>query len=234
MKRRTLLFSSVVAFALSVPPFSKPVLAEDPRASQKLSEDSESLETLSQAADSYKAIVKGSHGALPVQVAAKAGCVAIFPGVITAAVGVGGIHGDGVLFCRRSNSEWGNPVFLDLTGASVGAQIGVKSSDLVLFITGDKAKSAMERGDFTVSGELSAVAGNFSETFSAPNEGIVAYSRTSGAFAGASLSGIDLTIDQDEHQKFYGTKFEKGETISSSVPKSAALPVAELKKLLPA
>src|SRR5271155_738904 len=58
--------------------------------------------------------------------------IAIIPGVIKAGFVVGARHGRGVVLARMPDGCWSNPLFLTVTGASVGWQIGVQSTDLVL------------------------------------------------------------------------------------------------------
>lgn len=189
--------------------------------------------TLREGIEVYRAIVKGSHGAIPRSVQANAKCAMVFPNVITAALAVGGIHGDGVAFCKNASQEWSNPVFVDLTGASLGVQAGVKSADVVLFMTGENARTAIERGSFQLGGELSAVAGKFDETFSAPTAGVVAYTRTEGVFAGASLGGVNISRDQEDEKAVYGASGASANLFERKVPASMEQNVSELKKLLP-
>lgn len=62
----------------------------------------------------------------------KAQGVAIFPGMLKAAAGIGGRHGRGVLLIREPDGAWGPPVFVKLSGASAGIQFGIVRTDLVL------------------------------------------------------------------------------------------------------
>jgi lipid-binding SYLF domain-containing protein len=58
--------------------------------------------------------------------------VAIFPGMFKAAAGIGGRHGRGVLLMREADGSWGPPMFVKLSGANVGIQLGIGRTDLVL------------------------------------------------------------------------------------------------------
>jgi SH3 domain-containing YSC84-like protein 1 len=58
--------------------------------------------------------------------------VAIFPGMFKAAAGIGGRHGRGVLLIREADGSWGPPMFVKLSGANVGIQLGIGRTDLVL------------------------------------------------------------------------------------------------------
>ena len=54
--------------------------------------------------------------------------IAVVPGVIKIGFVVGGRHGRGVVLVRDDRGGWSNPVFISLTGGSVGWQIGVITS----------------------------------------------------------------------------------------------------------
>src|SRR6478672_7378512 len=68
---------------------------------------------------------------IPDAVASKATCVIVVPGFKKAAFVVGAERGCGVATCRTATG-WSGPAFVQLTGASFGAQIGGESTDLVL------------------------------------------------------------------------------------------------------
>ncbi len=207
------------------------VADEEPRARINNSRDiNDSESTVSRSAEVYKAL--GKNGKVPSSVLKNAKCIAVFPSVVTAALAVGGTHGDGVAFCRNNSGNWGRPAFLDLTGGSLGLQAGVKSADVVLYMTSDEARSAIEKGKFVLGGELSAVAGTFDESFSAPRKGVVAYANTEGVFAGASLTGVNISRDEDEQRAFYGTA-TKGSLFEGTVPPQVERSVNELRTMLP-
>src|ERR1700749_2707936 len=58
--------------------------------------------------------------------------VVIIPKLINAGLIVGGKRGRGVAMVKMDNGKWSDPVFVTMTGGSIGAQIGVQSVDLVL------------------------------------------------------------------------------------------------------
>jgi SH3 domain-containing YSC84-like protein 1 len=212
-------------------------LAEGPTLGERLdgpmaaTNDDES--TVQRASEVYRSIVQGPHGKVPNSVLSSAKCVAVFPNVVTAALGVGGIHGDGVAFCKNATNKWGSPVFLDLTGGSLGIQAGVKSADVVLFMSGDDAQRAIEKGNFALGGELNVVAGSFDQGFQVPQKGVVAYTRTGGAFAGASVAGVNISRDEDEQRSFYNVTAGKLPLFDGRVPDKVAKSVNELTGMLP-
>jgi lipid-binding SYLF domain-containing protein len=119
---------------------------------------------------------------------------------------------------------------LNLIGGSLGIQAGVKSVDMVLYVTGDKAAEALKKGTFKLGGELSAVAGTFDKTFAAGEAEVVAYQRAEGLFAGASLEGISISRDESDERAFYGTREA---VLTEKIPSDLEKDVNELREVLP-
>ncbi len=187
--------------------------------------------TLTKSTDVYREISEGKQGKVPQSVLDKTRCVAIFPDTVTVSAGLGGTHGDGVGFCKTAAGTWENPMFLNLIGGSVGLQAGVKSADMVLYITGDKAEQALRRGSFKVGGELSAVAGSFDKTVPSPQAEVVAYSRSKGLFMGASLDGVSVSRDESDERAFYGSR---DLALTAKIPEDLESKVKRLQDELPA
>lgn len=190
----------------------------------------EAEENLNESTAVYKQISEGKMGKVPQSVLDKTKCVAIFPKTVTVSAGLGGSHGDGVGFCKSATGTWENPMFLNLIGGSIGVQAGVKSADIVLYITGEKAADALKRGAFKVGGELSAVAGTFDKTLEAPHAEVVAYQRSEGLFLGASLDGINVSRDDSDERAFYGSREAN---LTARIPGELEKEVNELRNALP-
>jgi lipid-binding SYLF domain-containing protein len=78
---------------------------------------------------------------------------AVFPSVLKGGIGVGGAHGDGVLF------ERGVPVGrASLTQVSVGAQLGGQEYSEIVFFETPQALAQFKRGEFTFAAQATAVA----------------------------------------------------------------------------
>jgi lipid-binding SYLF domain-containing protein len=186
--------------------------------------------SLQRSTEVYKAISESKEKPVPQSVLHQAKCVVIFPDTRTVSLGVGATHSDGVGFCKTASNTWENPMFLNLTGGSIGLQAGYKSADVVLYITGQRAVDALRKGEFTLSGEMSAVAGTFDRTFEPKQADIVAYRRTAGAFAGASIEGVNISRDQDDEAAFYGTKQP---VLTAQIPADLESRVNEIRSALP-
>jgi lipid-binding SYLF domain-containing protein len=138
--------------------------------------------------------------------------VAIFPGVIKAGFVIGGRYGRGVILVRERADSWGKPVFLTITGGSIGWQIGVQSTDLVLIF---KTRSSVNRilkgkGKVTLGADVAVAAGPVGRQAEADTDArlqaeIYSYSRSRGLFAGLSLEGAALLMDPEATAAFYRT-----------------------------
>jgi len=214
--------------SLSIPLFA--ASAEEVQIDRSTRAFKEAEKNLNESTAVYKEISEGKMGKVPQSVLDKSKCVAIFPKTVTVSAGLGGTHGDGVGFCKSAAGTWENPMFLNLIGGSIGVQAGVKSADIVLYITGDKAVDALKRGNFKVGGEMSAVAGTFDKTVEAPQAEVVAYQRSEGLFLGASLDGVNVSRDDSDERAFYGTREAN---LTARMPSDLEKEVNELRNTLP-
>ena len=95
---------------------------------------------------------------VPLWVAAKATCVLVVPGYKKGAFIVGGQYGQGLATCRNHH-RWSAPVFVQITGASFGFQVGGQSTDLVLVGTNHKGMDDMLKEKVKLGGDIAASAG---------------------------------------------------------------------------
>ncbi len=141
---------------------------------------------------------KSGENKIPDSNFAKAKCIAVFPKITSAALAVGGQHGEGVVTCRGGENKWSRLGFLDFTGASIGAQAGVKHTDLVLLFMNEKAKETLSRGSLAFGADLSAALGSKdAEANINTASDVLAFASESGLFAGASLNGVRISPDDD-------------------------------------
>jgi lipid-binding SYLF domain-containing protein len=164
-----------------------------------------------EAADVVRKVMSVPEKEIPRDLLESAEAVAVCPGVLKAAFIVGGRRGDCVISRRTLKRQWGSPVFYNLTGGSVGAQIGGAKTDYVLlFMNADALKGLM--GDkFEIGGEAEVTAGPVGRAAGASTNarltaGILTYSRSKGVFLGVSLKGVAITPDNDLNEAFYGKK----------------------------
>jgi hypothetical protein len=111
---------------------------------------------------------------------------------------------------RMPNGAWSNPVFVKLTGGSIGFQAGVQSSDVVLVFRNDRSLDNLVNGKFTLGADAGVAAGPVGRNAAAATDGqlkaeIWSWSRARGLFAGVALDGAVLQIDDAANLDAYGS-----------------------------
>lgn len=206
-----LLFAAA-PMALAIPPEkgsqikteTKQVLPESARARMGEIPRSEEQNKLVLATQVYKAIIKNENGEVPRSVLEKARCVAVFPGVISGAAVIGGSHGSGISSCRTQAGNWSKPAFIDISTASVGVQLGAKSSDLVLYMLSPQAENALKTGKITLGTDTSITLGTYGKAVDTNTTNIVAYEKSEGGMLGMSLTGSTLSRNDNMNRNYYG------------------------------
>jgi lipid-binding SYLF domain-containing protein len=161
--------------------------------------------------------------------------IVIIPKLINAGLGIGGKRGKGVAMVKLADGKWSDPVFVTLTGGSVGFQIGVQSVDLILVFRHKSVLTDIKKGNFTIGGDISAAAGPVNRNKSATTDykleaEIYSYSRSRGLFAGISLNGSGLNIDNNADENFYGNTDSSQDIFESA--KNDSEEVKDLKDAL--
>lgn len=146
---------------------------------------------------------------IPLELLAVTQGIIVVPKLINAGFVVGGKRGRGLAMVKKADGTWSNPVFVTITGGSVGPQIGVQSVDLVLVFKHSNSLTEIKKSSFTLGGDLSVAAGPVGRNSSANTDykldaEVYSYSRSRGLFAGISLNGASLTIDAAANREFYG------------------------------
>jgi lipid-binding SYLF domain-containing protein len=145
---------------------------------------------------------------LPQKMLADAQGVAIVPNMVRGAFVVGVQHGRGVLLVRGQDGAWQAPRMITVTGGSLGYQVGVQSTDLILIFRTQQSVANVMRGTLKVGVDASAAAGPVGRQASAATDlplqtEILSYSRARGAFVGASIDGTSISFDQATDAAYY-------------------------------
>ncbi len=150
--------------------------------------------------------------------------VAIIPNVIKGSFFIGARHGRGLLFVREPSGIWHAPVFITLAGGNIGWQIGVQSSDLVLVFKSQRSIQGLLSGKLTLGADAAAAAGPVGREAAVATDGklqaeIYTYSRSRGLFAGISIDGSIVQVDQFATGAYYPRAVPGGPV---TIPPSAA------------
>lgn len=151
----------------------------------------------------------GMKESIPSELIAITEGIIIIPKMINAGFVVGAKRGKGVAMVKNTDGTWSNPVFVTMTGGSIGAQIGVQSVDLILVFKKRRSLTEIKKSSFTLGGDLSVAAGPVGRSSTANTDykleaEVYSYSRSKGLFAGISLNGASLDIDSQANTKYYG------------------------------
>jgi lipid-binding SYLF domain-containing protein len=167
----------------------------------------------------------------------KAYGIAIIPNVIKGAVGVGGRWGKGIMVVKTDNGTWSPPSFITLGGGSIGFQFGGQSTDFVLVFRTKQSVDGIASGKLTIGADASATAGPVGRNAQLNTDAqlkseIVSYAMSRGLFAGVSIEGTSLSIDDDANAEFYNRKNIKAKTIFEGQVTDEPPLVKDLKKTL--
>ena len=166
--------------------------------------------------------------------------VAVIPSVIKGAIGVGGRYGTGVMTVRDEAGRFSSPVFLSLTGGSVGWQIGAQATDVILVFVTRRSVQNFASGQFTLGASASVAAGPIGragEAAAGKDAEIYSYSRARGLFAGVAFDGSVLRVEKKANRNFYGRDVTSDEIFGgklSSNSEAARRFIATIAGMLPA
>jgi lipid-binding SYLF domain-containing protein len=167
------------------------------------------LEKVNDAVEVIEEMVGIPEEGIPEALLSKAYGIAIIPKVIKAAWVIGGRFGKGVLLVRNERGQWGNPCFIRIAGGSIGWQIGVQSADIILVFKRKKSIQSITEGKVTLGADAAVAAGPVGRRAELSTDieleaEIYSYSKSRGLFAGVSLEGSAIQIDEDANSRFYG------------------------------
>jgi lipid-binding SYLF domain-containing protein len=138
--------------------------------------------------------------------------VAVIPHVVKAGLVVDAQRGRGVMLLHGTDGSWSNPIFVTLSGAGIGGQAGIEATDLVLVFKTQPSLDRAMRGKLTLGQDAAIAAGPIGRDAMAATDGrllkaeIYSYSRSHGLFAGISIEGSHLRIDNHANKIFYGLR----------------------------
>ncbi len=147
---------------------------------------------------------------IPRSLMAEAQGLAIVPGLIKGSFIVGVRHGRGVVVVRDETGTWRAPVFISMTGGSVGWQAGIQATDIILVFVTKNGVRGLLRGKFTIGADAAVAAGPVGReatlaTDTSLRAEIYSYSRSRGLFLGVALDGTALQVDANATNRYYAS-----------------------------
>jgi lipid-binding SYLF domain-containing protein len=200
-------------------------------------QESKEVERVENAIAVFKGLVDLPEEGIPPALLRKAQAMALIPDFWKAAYVVGGRHGKGVILARRDEGGWSYPVFIEITGGSVGFQIGVEKADIILVFKNKGSLKDVAKGKFTLGAGAGVAAGPIGRKAEASTDiafeaEIYSYSRSKGLFAGVAIEGAALSIDKDANAAFYRDFDLTAEDILARGELKAPPVAEELRKII--
>ena len=200
--------------------------------------NTKTAERLDDSASLFSEIMSTPDRAIPQELLERAQCVVIVPELKKAAFVVGAKYGRGFAVCRgAAGAGWGPPAAIRIEGGSIGFQIGVSSTDVLMLVMNRRGMRRLSSSKFTIGGDAAAAAGPVGRSASAQTDAyvsaeILSWSRSKGLFAGVSVEGATLRNDLDENGILYGKRWTSKQILGSGakIPEPASKLIAVLNK----
>ena len=156
--------------------------------------------------------------------------VAIVPSMIKAGFIIGGHHGYGLILARK-DKQWYGPSFFEMTGGSVGFQIGAQQVALLFCINNQAGMKAFTDNKSKLGANVGLAAGPVGREAGAATDGslhasIYSYSMSKGLFAGVNLDGTAVGASHKMNEEYWGKKLSIEEALGQRAAK------AEVRELL--
>lgn len=223
------LLMATAAAALSGFVFVAPGFAQT-RASGSGNEANSAQQIVSDATQTVAKIKADSHFDALLK---RAKGIFIMPTLVKGAFIVGGQGAQGVLLKHNSDGTWSDPAFLTIGSISVGPQVGGKAGPAAMILMTNKALNDFtQANNFSLNANAGLTIIGYSAQGQAPvgKGDIIVWSDQSGAFAGANVSGADVTQNTTQDHEYYGKQVQATQILNGQVKNPGA---AKLRSELP-
>ncbi len=131
-------------------------------------------ERLQAATEVISEIMSAPDKGIPQDLLDKAHCIVIVPGLKKGAFIVGGKYGRGFVSCRASGGHgWSAPGAVRVEGGSVGFQIGVSETDVILLVMNARGADKLLSSQFTLGGAGEVAAGPVGRSATAQTDALM-------------------------------------------------------------
>lgn len=113
---------------------------------------------------------------------------------------------------------------INISGGSIGLQIGSQTVDMVLIILDEHAFTELLSSKFKIGGDVAGSPGPVGKQSSVNDwhkAEILMYSKSHGVFAGVNLKGAAVKQDKDSTVELYGRYIPIGSILAGKVPPPA-------------
>ncbi len=130
----------------------------------------------------------------------------IVPSLLRGAFILGGAGGSGVLIVKQLDGNWSPPAFYTMGSASVGLQIGVDRSEIVVVVRTQRGVESFYTNDFRIGGDASMAMGRTGSGARGGglNGDFVAFAKSKGVYGGISIDGQGVAVEDQANLNYYG------------------------------
>jgi len=156
---------------------------------------------------------QGSDDPIPNEILQNAKGIAICT-IIKGGIGIGGQGGEGIILIRHMNDGaapvWRAPSAFNISGASLGAQLGFSSISYIIVLNTERAigqfvGEGKMKWDATATGTAGVDTGVESEsTRDLEKHDVLVYRDSGGLFGGATFGGSSIEVKDEINQDAYG------------------------------
>jgi lipid-binding SYLF domain-containing protein len=155
---------------------------------------------------------QGSADPIPTEILQNAKGVAICT-ILKGGIGIGGQGGEGIVVIRHmgpTGTVWRAPSAFNISGASLGAQLGFTTISYIIVLNTDHAigqffNQGKFKWDATATGTAGADTGVESQsTRSLEQRDVLVYRESGGLFGGATFGGSTIEVKDEINQMAYG------------------------------
>jgi len=146
------------------------------------------------------------HTKISKDLAKKAECAVVVPGMKKGGFMIGGKYGRGFASCRIASGGWTAPAGMRIEGGSFGLQVGGAESDVIILVMNKSGMEKLLKSKFTLGGDATAAAGPVGREADAQTDALMhaemlTWSRSKGVFGGISLDGSTMRPDDDANKE---------------------------------
>jgi len=196
MKRRLIVILTIITIIAAI---VTPVNAEEPVKQQLL---------VDQARITFKSFMIDKNMAWFREHMNKAKGFLIIPDLLQGAWFIGGSGGRGVLVVKnKTTGDWSQPAFYTIGSLSFGIQFGGEKSEIIMMVFTQKGLDRLYSSSFKFGGDASIAAGPVGGGAKADvMTDFVSFVRSKGVFAGVSMEGAIVKVNNDWNEAYYGKK----------------------------
>lgn len=196
MKRRLIVILTIITIIAAL---VTPINAEEPVKQQLL---------VDQARITFKSFMVDKDMAWFREHMHKAKGFLIIPDLLQGAWFIGGSGGRGVLVVKdKKTGDWSQPAFYTIGSLSFGIQFGGEKSEIIMMVFSQKGLDRLYSSSFKFGGDATIAAGPVGGGAKADvMTDFVSFVRSKGAYAGISMEGAIVKVNDDWNQAYYGKK----------------------------